>query len=365
MTRPTILVTGATGKTGSAVVSELLRADWPVRALVRVQDARAERLRCLGAEIAVADLFDPEQLLEAMRGVSRAYYCPPWHPYMVQSAMAFAAAARHARLEAIAGLSQWLASPSHPSLATRQNWLVDHLFSMLPGTAHIIVNPGFFADNYLRLIGFAAQLGVFPMPTGKSRNAPPSNEDIARVAAAALTEPQKHAGKSYRPTGPALLSPSEMAVILSTVLKREVRHIDMPMWMFLKALRALGLSAFEQSGVRRYIEDHRRGAFEFGAPTSHVLEVTGRQPEDFGTIARRYAALPDAHQTLGNKLRAIRDFMRIGFTPAYDLDRYERGQQYPVPAHPQFAAVSGTWRGEHGEKQVSPWHSPELAGQPS
>lgn len=162
MVHPTILVTGATGKTGSAVVQQLLRKGWPVRAVVHASDSRSKQLQSEGAEVVIADLFDPEQLLETMRGTVRAYYCPPWRPYMLQSAMAFGVAARQAKLEAIVGLSQWLASPSHPSLATRQNWLADHMFSMLPGVAHVIVNPGFFADNYLRLIGFAAQLESFP-----------------------------------------------------------------------------------------------------------------------------------------------------------------------------------------------------------
>ena len=361
MSRPTILVTGATGKTGGAVASQLLQLGWPVRALVRAPDARSERLRAQGAEIAVADLFDPEQLLEAMRGTARAYYCPPWHPYMLQSAAAFAAAARNAKLEAVVSLSQWLASPSHPSLATRQLWLAETMFSMLPGVAHTIVNPGFFADNYLRLIGFAAQLGMFPWPIGKSRNAPPSNEDIARVAVAALIEPQRHAGKTYRPTGPALLSARDMAAILSRVLGRRVIHMDMPVWMFLKAMRAFGVSAFEQSGVRHYIEDHKRGAFEFGAPTNDVLEVTGQAPEDFETIARRYAALPEARRTLSNGLRALGDFMRIGLTPAYNLGRYEREQQHPFPVHPQLAANSSIWREEHEMKQPSGRDLRELA----
>lgn len=347
MIRPTILVTGATGKTGSAVVLQLRRQGWPVRAVVHALDARSERLRKDGAEVVVADLFDPEQLLKAMQGTSRAYYCPPWHPYMLQSAVAFAVAARQAKLEAIVGLSQWLASPSHPSLATRQNWLADHVFSMLPGIAHVTVNPGFFADNYLRLIGFAAQLGIFPMPTGKSRNAPPSNEDIARVVVAALIEPERHAGKSYRPTGPALLSARDMAAILKRVLRRPVLHVNMPMWMFLKAARTLGISAFEQSGVRRYIEEHKRGTFELGAPTNDIYEVTGQAPEDFETIAHRYAALPEAHRTFANKWRALGDFMRIGFTKVYDLDRFEREQQHPLLAHPQLAIDSEVWRTEH------------------
>ena len=102
--------------------------------------------------------------------------------------------------------------------------------------------------------------------------------------------------------------------------------------------------------MRHYIEDHKRGAFEFGAPTDHVLEVTGRAPEDFETIARRYAALPEARRTLGNGLRALGDFMRIGLTPAYNLGRYEREQQHPFPVHPQLAANSSIWREEHGDE---------------
>jgi NAD(P)H dehydrogenase (quinone) len=77
MINPKILVTGATGKTGGAVVTELLAKGWPVRAAVRVRDARSDLLQRRGAEVVVADIFDPGQLMDAMRGVQRAYYCPP------------------------------------------------------------------------------------------------------------------------------------------------------------------------------------------------------------------------------------------------------------------------------------------------
>jgi len=196
MTNPRILLTGATGKTGSLVVAELLKAGYPVRAMVHREDARSARLKTLGAEIAVADMSDVERIADALKDVQGAYYCPPIDPYMLQGAVAFAVATRDARLEHIVGVTQWLASPSHPSLMTRQHWLVDRLFSMMPNVAHTIVNPGFFAESYLVTIGLAAHLGVFPWMYGKSRNAPPSNEDIARVAAAALSDPARHAGKS-------------------------------------------------------------------------------------------------------------------------------------------------------------------------
>src|ERR1700719_690683 len=211
MIKPRIIVTGATGKTGSVVVTELLKAGYPVRAMVHREDQRSARLRVQGAEVAVVEMSDVERVADAFKDVQRAYYCPPLDPYMIQGAVAFAVAAREARLEHIVGLTQWLASPSHPSLMTRQSWLVDRLFSMMPGVAHTIVNPGFFADSYLVVMGLAVHLGLFPWLYGDSRNAPPSNEDIARVAVGALKDPARHAGKTYRPTGPELLGAEDMA----------------------------------------------------------------------------------------------------------------------------------------------------------
>src|SRR6516164_5480623 len=166
MIKPRIIVTGATGKTGSVVVSELLKAGYPVRALVHREDARSARLQAYGAEIAVADSSDFERVADALKDVQRAYFCPPFDPYMIQGAVAFAIAAEEARLEYIVGLTQWLASPSHPSLMTRQLWLVDRLFSMIPGVAHTIINPGIFADAYLATIGLAVHLDIFPWMYG-------------------------------------------------------------------------------------------------------------------------------------------------------------------------------------------------------
>ena len=168
MIKPRIIVTGATGKTGSIVASELLKAGYPVRAMVRRENDRSARLKAQGADIAVADMSDVERISDALRDVQGAYYCPPLDPYMIQGAVAFAVAATGARLEHIVGLTQWLSSPSHPSLMTRQHWLVDRLFSMTPGVAHTIVNPGFFADSYLVTIGLASHLGMFPWMYGKT-----------------------------------------------------------------------------------------------------------------------------------------------------------------------------------------------------
>ena len=348
MIKPRILVTGATGKTGSVVVSELLKAGYPVRALVHGEDGRSAHLKAQGAELAVADMSDVERVAEALKDVQRAYFCPPFDPYMIQGAVAFAVAAREARLQHIVGLTQWLASPSHPSLMTRQLWLVDRLFSMTPGVTHTIVRPGIFADAYLATIGSAVHLGIFPWMSGKSRNAPPSNEDIARVAVAALMDPARHAGKSYRPTGPELLGAEEMAEAIGRAVGRSVRFVPTPTWLFMKAARMAGFPIDLFSGIRYYIDDYERGAFELGAPTTDVLDVTGRPAEDFETIARRYAAPFRNQRTFGNWLREFARFMITPLSSGFNLDRYDRELRRPFPSEPQFAPESQVWRREHG-----------------
>lgn len=348
MTKPLFLVTGAAGNTGGAVVDALLAHDMPVRALVRRKDARSEALERRGAQIAVADIFDSQQIADALRGVQRAYFVPAYAPNMAASAEAFVEASRVARLEAVAVMSQWLASPDHPAILTRMHFEVDRLFSALPGIAHVTIAPGYFADNYLRLIDFAAQLGILPNLTGNSRNAPPSNEDIARVTAATLMNPVAHAGKRYRPTGPELLSVPDMATILARVLGRRVRSVPMPFWLFLKAARLQGVQPFDLDSLSYYVKDHRDGAFEFGAPNDHVLRVTGEPAESFETTARRYAALPKAQRTFARRTRAWLDFLRTPLSPGYDLAAYERQQGLSLPAKPLFAMENAHWRAERG-----------------
>lgn len=349
MTKPKILVTGSTGKTGTQVVAQLLEQGWPVRAVLRKEDARSERLRRLGAEVVVADLYDYEQMLEAMRGTRRAYYCPPVQPFMIQASAVFVAAARDAALESVAHLSMWLSCPAHPSVHTRQQWLTENLFAMIPGVSSTIINPGVFAGPILEFaLPTAANLGVIPDPFGENfRNPAPSNEDIARVVVGVLTDPDRHAGKRYRPTGPKVLSMADIAQTVGRVLGRRVKLQAVSEKMFMKAAKVGGSGDFEISNVRQFVKDGKLGVFSVHAPTTDVLDVSGRPPEDFETTVRRYAAMPFARRSLPNTLRAIGDFARIMLTPALNADRYDARLEQPVPPNPQLAGESGVWEREH------------------
>jgi uncharacterized protein YbjT (DUF2867 family) len=348
MAKPMILVTGATGKTGAAIVDRLLQEAVLVRALVHRHDARSEAFQRRGVEVVVADMFDPDQLFDALSGVHRAYYLPIFHTHMIQSAVAFALAAKQAKLESIVHMGQWLSHRAHPAIMTRQTWLADHLFADLPGIAHTTINPGMFADNFLRMMDFAALLGIFPILTGEGKAAPVSNEDLARVAAAILLQPERYAGMSYRPTGPTLLSGRDMASVAATVVGHRVIPINLPFWLFRKVARQQNVDPTLISGFRYYVQEMRRGTFELdGGVTTVVEDLTGQPAESFETTARRYARMPFARQTFANRIRAFVNFNLVPFYPGYDLEKLDRQKGFPLPPNPTLAIDDEHWREEH------------------
>jgi hypothetical protein len=299
-------------------------------------------------------MYDPEQLFAAAKGTQRAYYLPLMRPYMIQAANAFAVAARDAKLESIVQMSQWTSSASHPTAMTRQTWLIDRIFSMIPGVAHVIFNPGMFADNFLRVLDFAALLGIFPTLMGDSKCAPISNEDMARSAAALLMDdPARHAGRSYRPTGLELLSGRDMAGIIARVVNHRVIPINLPPWMFRKVARMQKIDPYSISLLLQYAEDNKQGAFSFeGGVTQVMLELTGNPAESFETTTRRYAAMPFARQTFANRLKAFVNFSITPFYPGYNIKAYERSLELAVPTKPLRCMEDDRWKKSHAAQMA-------------
>ena len=353
-TDPRILVTSAAGKTGLPVVLQLRHMGFAVRAFVRQEDHRSARLKAAGAEVFVGDQYALTDMRAAMQGMTRAYQCAPTAPNGLHFNAVFTAAAYEARLEHVVTLGQWLSAADHPSLFTRETYLGDILIRM-PGDMTVTsVIPGWFADNYLMVLEMAAHLGLFPMPLGAGdvrKNAPPSNEDIARVAAVALADPGTHAGKTYRPTGPALMSPNEIATVMGQALGRRVTYRNISEKMMLKALRAMPPSNFSEAAASQlalYAEEYRRGTFAINAPTDHVRRVGGQDAEPFAAVVtRRVAAQPDLRRSLPRRLRAMAGFARMLLTPALEPQQIERQRDYVRLAAPAFSQDDAEWRRVH------------------
>jgi len=341
---PKILVTSAAGNTGIPTTLQLLEKGFPVRALVHREDHRSKKLQDAGAELFVGDQLSVSDMRRAMTGIQRAYHCAPSAPNALHFGAVFASAARDAELEHVVMMGQWLSSADHPSMLTREVWLNEEILKLLPHTTVTVNNVGWFAENYFWVLEPVAQLGILPMPLGDGdvkKNAPPSNEDIAAVNVAALIDPSAHAGKTYRPTGPELLSPNEIAAIMGTALGRKVTYQNISEEMLLKALTAQGFPEAMPPHLRYYADEYRRGTFAVGAPNNVVKALTGREPEDFETIARRVVATrPEAVRSVGNGLKAIGNFVKIALAASVDADEIERRRDHVLLTSPVFAGDS-------------------------
>ncbi len=353
-TRPKILVTSAAGKTGLPTTLQLLEKGYPVRAFVRRLDHRSQTLERAGAEIFVGNQYALRDMLAAMQGVQRAYQCAPTAPNGLHFNAVFTAAAREAALEHVVTISQWLSSRDHPSLFTREVYLADILIAMRPDMTVTTVNVGWFADNYLMVLDMAAHLGLLAMPLGDGdakTNAPPSNDDIASVVVGALCDPARHAGKTYRPTGPELLSPNDIAVVMGKALGRRVRYRNISENMMLKALKAHPPSNYSEAAVSQlavYADEYRRGTFAVNAPTTDVHTVGGRQPKDFETIVREAVAQrPDLRPSFARRLQAMAGFIKLLATKPPSLSAIEADKDFVQLNNPAFSQDDPAWCDTH------------------
>lgn len=112
-------------------------------------------------------------------------------------------------------------------------------------------------------------------------------DDIADVAAAALTEPG-HAGKLYELTGPRLLTFREAVAEIAAATGREIRFTSVPVEEYAALLAAAGVPA-DVAGLLTYlfteVLDGRNASLADG-----VQQALGRPPRDFRDYARKTAA---------------------------------------------------------------------------
>jgi len=340
----------AAGKTGMPVALQLLREGFPVTAFVRQEDQRSARLKAQGADIFVGSVTDINDMKQAIAGAQRAYFNAPtpMKEGTLKIAAIFTTVAAEQKLESVVAMSQWLANPNHPSVHTREVWLADRLLALLPETDVTTINVGFFADNDMQSMAFTAQFGILMLPYGAGLNAPPSNEDIAAVIAEILARPEGHVGKTYRPTGPKLISPQEMAAIFSKIFGRKIRYVNAPLGTMAKVMKGMGFPDFPIAQTIEYYREYQRGTFAVGAPTDVVRTITGNDPEDFETIARRYvASMPDTKRSFSTQFRLMAQMPLWMLRPGPKMLPKLAKDEFSNAVHISLSADSSEWQQSH------------------
>lgn len=204
MNEPEILVSGATGRTGSIAIDELLKMNKRVRAYVRTDDDRAAALRQRGVDVAVGDFTDIDDIRAAMEGIRSAYFLHPIAPGIIGAAAYFAQAAKEAGVTAIVNMSQISARRESMSHAAQDHWVSEQVFDW-SGVATTHLRPTFFAD-WLVYPHFAREIWAtkkIEFPFGNGRHAPIASDDQGRVIAHILANPEGHEGRPTRSTAPS------------------------------------------------------------------------------------------------------------------------------------------------------------------
>lgn len=279
------LITGAGGGVGSVslrVVAELRRMDQPVRAMVRRDDARADVLRDLGAEVVVGDLTSPEDVARAIRGVTRMFFNMSVSPeYVEASAVVSAVIKELGGVETVVNISQMTVSQmtltsSEESRQQRLHWLSERVMNW-SGIPVVHVRPTVFLDNPLFTVLGAASIrerGALALPFGDGHTSPIAADDVARVVVALLGKPVTTAGEVYELTGPQVLDVAGLAEQFSKALGRPIAPEELPTEAMLGILAGSGLSEHVAQHISTMARLHRED--RYNRATDDVERVTGR-----------------------------------------------------------------------------------------
>lgn len=300
MNAPLYLITGAAGGTGGVsrqVIEDLRERGERVRALVHHDDARADPLRKLGAEVVVGDLTEPQDVVDAMNGVDRMFFSMSVSPdYLKATVVICDAALEYGHLEVLVNMSQMTVSQMTltsvgESHQHRLHYLAEHVINW-SGVPVVHIRPTVFLDNPIFTWLVAPSLrerNVLALPFGTGRTSPIATSDVARTVAAALVDPAHHIGDIYELTGPASLDIDGLAAEYALGLQRPIHGTDIPYEAWVQeVLKPLGLPAHVEQHLATMAQLHRAGRYD--RATDDVEKVTGQPPS---TVGRYVAEHPE------------------------------------------------------------------------
>lgn len=301
MSAPLYLITGAAGGTGGVsrqVIEQLRERGHRVRALVHHNDARADPLRELGAEVVVGDLTEPRDVVDAMTGADRMFFSMGVSPdYLTATAVICAAALEYGQLEVVVNMSQMTVSQmtltsEGESHQQRLHYLAEHVLNW-SGVPVVHIRPTAFLDNPL-FTWLAAPLlreqNLLALPFGTGRTSPIAASDVARTVAALLVDPAHRVGDIYELTGPVSLDIDGLAAEYALGLQRPIGGTDIPhdTWVQ-EVLKPLGVPPHLEQHLATMALLHRAGRYD--RATDDVEKITGQPPSTVGRYVAEHPAL--------------------------------------------------------------------------
>jgi uncharacterized protein YbjT (DUF2867 family) len=291
-----ILVTGAAGRVGAVgrtVTELLLKHGNAVRAMVRTEDERAQALRDMGAEVVVGNLLDLGSMHRAIAGCETIYFAMSISDAYLAATVNTAAVAKHHGVKAFVNMSQMTvsqmsvtettASPQH-----KLQWLSEQALNW-SGLPVVHVRPTVFLEGFFLTLtqDSVRQSNQIRLPFGEGKTSPIAAEDVARVVATLLENPQPHIGKIYHLTGPQSENMDFYAQEYSKALGRTITYQDIPVESWRDALLERGFPAHVVNHLTAMADLHRAGRFD--RMSDEVLMLTGQPPLSVQEFVRRNA----------------------------------------------------------------------------
>ncbi|MFC5724525.1 NAD(P)H-binding protein [Streptomyces gamaensis] len=263
-----ILVTGATGKTGSRVVPRLKELGHSVRAASR-------------SSATPFDWADPSTWQPALTGAEAVYFVPTELLGLSERA-AFVDEARKAGVRRIVQLSvrglDTDGTVPGTEAAVRDS-----------GLEWTMLRPCWFAQDFAAPDFFLSGVrsGDLKTPAGDGREPFIDAEDIADVAVAALTRPV-HVGKAYDLSGPRSLTFTEALTIIGTATGRTLHHQYQHPDDYTRDQIAHGHPADEAAAIAAFLDQIRQGKDDY--VSTGVEDVLGRAARTFEDYVKTTAA---------------------------------------------------------------------------
>lgn len=271
-----ILVTGAGGKTGRAVLAALHARGASTRALLR---SAAEMT---ANEAMAGDLSNSSTIAAALQGVQAVYFIAPnVYPDEASLGAAWIAAAKAAGVRTFVYHSvlypQVEAMPHHWQKLRVEEALIQS------GLSFTVLQPASYMQNILPYLEDIRMHGEYSVPYSPHVLFTPVDlHDMAAVAARVLLEPD-HSGAIYPLAGPEALSSVQMAAQVAEHIQRSVAAVQQPLSEWLSANQHLPTYARDTlAAMFAWYDQHG-----FAASAHTLTSLLGRQPTRFASFLQR------------------------------------------------------------------------------
>lgn len=281
-----ILITGANGQTGRAIIRALLSKGKELRAFVHKTE-QIQDLKTLGVkEVVVGDMMDQDAVDKAYSGVSTVYHiCSALNPHEIEIGQIAIKAARTAQTKhfvyhsVLHSLLQDL--PHHNKKLMVEELLVNS------GIPYTIIQPAVYMQNILESWKLLSEKGIFRQKfftNTETRMCMIDLEDLAEAASIILTNPG-HIWATYELCGPENLSLTDMIKILEHHFGHEIKVETPQDEIFEAQLKGYGVGEYQVNSLLKMFQHYNKNGF-IGNP--NVLTwILGRKPNDFSSFIAR------------------------------------------------------------------------------